>query len=87
MKKFILTLFGNFNKGQFNHSFKKTFFLMAVVMAFIGPHVLLIFNKITGSELLDYYIWILGIAGTVYSGGKFVDYKINGTGSENNLTE
>lgn len=79
MNKFFKNLIGNMNKaGQLNHSLKKVLFFVVILITIFGPHILLYIEKIDGQQWLDFYMWMLAIAGGYYNIGKVIDWKTNG---------
>lgn len=56
-------------------SWKKICFVLASLLAYVGPSVLLGYAKITGAEWLDFYKVIVPATITIYTAGKWVDSR------------
>ena len=59
-------------------STKRIAFILAVLVAVIGPNLLLILSMITGSEWIGFYQIIIPVIIAAYPAGKFIDGKLGG---------
>ena len=71
--EFLKNFVGNFASNP-GYSTKKQFFILASFVMFLTPFGLLLFDKVSGSEVLS-YLQIVGLGyGVQYLGGKAVEF-------------
>jgi len=82
---FFRNWFGNTNKyGVFEYSFKKFGLVLATMIAYVTPTLLLVFQfpGMTAELWLSFYKIVFPSTAALYAGGKWIDGKNGGTTEE-----
>lgn len=72
---FWKNLLGNQLNGKFEYSLKKQLLLLASLISYTLPHVLLYQGKITGDNWTTFMVTLVSVTMGLYGAGKWIDRK------------
>ena len=72
---FWKNLLGNQINGVYEYSLKKQLLLMASLIAYSSPHLLLYKGYISGDNWTTFMVTLVTVTMTLYGAGKWIDQK------------